>query len=70
MSGPRSALGTIAGSLIALRWRPRYPMRMAMLLTLPWPSAIAAYAAGAPLPAMLAAMVIGGAAWRCSTSGG
>jgi MFS family permease len=53
-------LGTIAGSLTALRWRPRYPMRMAMLLTLPWPFAIAAYAAGAPLPAMLAAMVIAG----------
>jgi MFS family permease len=53
-------LGTIGGSLLALRWRPRYPMRMAMLLTLPWPFAIAAYAAGAPLPAMLAAMVIAG----------
>ena len=53
-------LGTIAGSLIALRWRPRYPIRVAMLLTLPWPVAIAAYAAGAPLPAMLATMVVAG----------
>ena len=50
-------VGTICGSLTALRWRPRYPMRQAMLLTLPWPVAIAAFAAGAPLPVVLAAMV-------------
>ncbi len=53
--------GTIAGSLIALRWRPRHPVRMAMLLALPWPATIVPFAAGAPLAFVLPGMVMAGA---------
>ena len=53
--------GTIAGSLVALRWRPRYPMRRAMTLVLLWPVAVALYAAGAPLVVVLPALAVAGA---------
>jgi len=53
--------GMIGGSLAALRWRPRYPMRQAMTLILLWPVAIAMYAAGAPLAAVVPAMAVAGA---------
>ena len=62
--------GMIAGSLAALRWRPRYPMRQAMTFILLWPVAIALYAVGAPLGVVVPAMVVAGRASRCSTSGG
>jgi predicted MFS family arabinose efflux permease len=52
--------GTIAGSIVALRWRPRYPMRTGMLLILLWPATVVPFAAGAPLTAVLPAMVLGG----------
>ena len=52
--------GTVAGSLAALRWRPRYPMRQAMTCILPWPGAIALYAVGAPLSVVVPAMVVAG----------
>jgi MFS family permease len=52
--------GTIAGSIVALRWRPRYPMRTGMLLILMWPATVVPFAAGAPLTAVLPAMVLGG----------
>lgn len=53
--------GTIAGSLGALRWRPRYPMRQGMTLVLLWPAAIALYAAGLSLVAVVPAMAVAGA---------
>ena len=53
--------GTIAGSLAALAWRPRYPMRRAMTFVLLWPAAIGMYAAGAPLPLVVPAMALAGA---------
>ena len=52
--------GTVAGSLVALRWRPRHPMRMAMTLILLWPAAVVPFAAGAPLAFVLPAMVVAG----------
>lgn len=52
--------GTVAGSLAALRWRPRHPMRQAMTCILLWPGAIALYAIGAPLGVVVPAMVIAG----------
>ncbi len=52
--------GTVAGSLAALRWRPRYPMRQAMTCILLWPGAIALFAVGAPLAVVLPAMVVAG----------
>ncbi len=53
--------GTIAGSLAALRWRPRFPMRRGMTLIMLWPAAIALYAAGLPLEAVVPAMAVAGA---------
>lgn len=52
--------GTVAGSIAALRWRPRYPMRQALTCILLWPGAIALYAVGAPLAVVLPAMVVAG----------
>jgi MFS family permease len=52
--------GMVAGSLAALRWRPRYPMRQGMTFILLWPLAIALFATGATLAVVLPAMVIGG----------
>jgi MFS family permease len=52
--------GMVAGSLAALRWRPRYPMRQAMTFVLLWPLAIALFAAGATLAVVVPAMVIAG----------
>lgn len=52
--------GTVVGSLVALRWRPRYPMRQAMIVTLGLPGAVALFAAGAPIALTVAAMAIAG----------
>jgi predicted MFS family arabinose efflux permease len=52
--------GTFVGSLVALRWRPRHPMRIGILLALPWAAAVAPYAAGATLAVVLPAMIVAG----------
>jgi MFS family permease len=54
-------IGTIAGSITGIRWRPRYPMRAAMLLISGWTLASVLYAVGAPLGVVIAAMVLSGA---------
>jgi MFS family permease len=41
--------GTVIGSLVGLRWRPRYPIRFAMSWATVWPPAIALFALGPPL---------------------
>jgi MFS family permease len=41
--------GTVIGSLVGLRWRPRYPIRFAMAWGTTWPPAIATFALGPPL---------------------
>jgi MFS family permease len=53
-------LGTIAGSLLGIGWRPRYPIRAAMLAILLWPAAAILYAAGITLWLVVPAVVIGG----------
>jgi hypothetical protein len=53
--------GTIAGSLIGIGWRPRYPMRLAMLFILLWPAATLLFAAGVTLFIVVPAIVISGA---------
>lgn len=53
--------GTIVGSLLGVGWRPRYPMRMAMLTILLWPSAAILYAAGVTLVVVIPATVVAGA---------
>jgi predicted MFS family arabinose efflux permease len=52
--------GTIAGSIVALRWRPRHPLRMGMTMIVLWPAAVVPFAAGAPLAIVLPAMVLAG----------
>ncbi len=54
--------GTIAGSLIGIRWRPRYPMRVAVGLAIIWPLSAIVFAAGLPLGLVIPATVVGGAA--------
>jgi MFS family permease len=53
-------LGTIAGSLIAVGWRPRHPMRLAMLAILLWPLAAILYANGVTLFVVIPATLIAG----------
>ena len=53
--------GLIAGSLAALRWRPRHPLRTGIALIVLWPAAVALYAAGLPLELVVPAMAMGGA---------
>ncbi len=55
--------GTIIGSLAAVSWRPRHPMRLGMLATLLWPLATILYAAGVTLIVVIPASVLGGAAF-------
>jgi MFS family permease len=52
--------GTIAGALIGYRWRPRHPMRMGMLLALPWPFAAVCYALGLPVALLVSVFVLAG----------
>lgn len=53
-------VGMITGSLVGIGWRPRYPMRLAMLAMLIWPAGAVLYAVGATLLAVLPLSVLGG----------
>ena len=53
-------LGTIAGALIAVGWRPRFPMRTAMFAIMAWPVAAILYAAGTPLWLVMPAAAFAG----------
>jgi MFS family permease len=53
-------LGTIMGSLIGIGWRPRYPLRLAMVAMLPWPVSSILFAAGLTLFVVVPVTVIGG----------
>jgi predicted MFS family arabinose efflux permease len=53
--------GTILGSLAAIQWRPRYPMRLGMLFVCAWPFVTLMFAAGVSLAIVLPAMVVAGA---------
>jgi MFS family permease len=55
-------VGTFAGAILGLRWRPRRPLRTAFLVLFAWPASLAAFAIGAPFVFVLVAMVCGGAA--------
>ncbi len=52
--------GTLAGSLVAVRWRPRRPMLTGILWTLPWPLTFAVFALAAPEVALFAGTAAGG----------
>jgi hypothetical protein len=55
-----AALGaeTIAGSLVGIAWRPRRPMRLAMLFALLWPLATMLYATGVLLAVVIPVTVV------------
>jgi MFS family permease len=52
--------GTIVGALIGFRWRPRYPMRAAMLLALPLPVALGCFGLGLPVALLFPVFVMTG----------
>ena len=52
--------GTLVGSMVALRWRPRYPLRVGFLWLLPWPAAFAAFALGLSLWPLVPMFVVAG----------
>ncbi|HEX4805024.1 MAG TPA: MFS transporter [Conexibacter sp.] len=53
-------LGTAAGALLALRWRPRLPLRTGILATVPFGLVLLAFALGAPLAAVVPCAVAAG----------
>ncbi|WP_169542090.1 MFS transporter [Solirubrobacter soli] len=53
-------VGTIAGALIGMRWRPDRPILAAFAVVLGWPIAIVVFAAGAPRPLLVALFVLSG----------
>jgi MFS family permease len=52
--------GTVVGSLVGLRWRPRFPIRFAMWWATIWPPAIAVFALAPPLWAVVPLFVLVG----------
>ena len=53
--------GALAGSLLGLRWRPRFPMRAGFLVTFGWPLMLIAFGAHAAEPIVLVFSVALGA---------
>jgi MFS family permease len=53
-------LGTIVGSLVGVGWRPRFPMRLAMLFIMLWPIAGVLYASGVTLALLIPVTTIAG----------
>ncbi|HEY0516326.1 MAG TPA: MFS transporter [Solirubrobacteraceae bacterium] len=53
-------LGTVVGAVLAVGWRPRRPMRAAMLAIMAWPVAAILYASGVPLGLVLPMTLLGG----------
>ena len=53
--------GTVVGSLLAIRWRPRFPMRLGFIFTIAWPLSFLLYAAGVAEWIVLPAAAAGGA---------
>jgi MFS family permease len=54
-------VGTIIGSFVGVGWRPRHPMRCAMIAILAWPPAAVLFAAGVTLVLVIPASVVAGA---------
>lgn len=53
-------LGTASGALLALRWRPSFPLLVGILLTVPFGLVLLAFALGAPLALVLPCAVVAG----------
>jgi MFS family permease len=54
-------LGTIVGALVGVGWRPRFPLRTAMLAIMVWPVAAILYATGVSLAVVLPVTLLAGA---------
>lgn len=52
--------GTVIGSLVGIRWRPKYPMRMALLFVCLLPASQIVFAAGIPGVLLYPTILIGG----------
>lgn len=52
--------GTIAGAVVAARWKPRYPMRAGVLWLLPASASMVAFVLGAPVGALVVVFAISG----------
>ncbi|HEX5852182.1 MAG TPA: MFS transporter, partial [Solirubrobacteraceae bacterium] len=52
--------GTILGAVAGIKWRPRHPMRLAMLAMLVWPLDAVLYATGVTLVIVVPATVLAG----------
>ncbi len=61
--GSATGLGALVGSLIALRWRPRHPLRTGALLSVWWPITDGLFALGAPVALLVGTNVIAGVAF-------
>jgi MFS family permease len=55
--------GTVAGAVGALRWRPRFPLRTALLAIASWPVFLIAYGLGAPLAVVAPLAIANGVAF-------
>jgi MFS family permease len=53
--------GALLGAIAGLRWRPRFPLRTALLMVLVWPLMIVSFALVAPVALVLALAVATGA---------
>ena len=53
-------VGTVTGALVGSRWRPKRPMRAALLAAVPWPLSLSVFAIGAPLPVLYPTMSAAG----------
>jgi MFS family permease len=52
--------GTILGAVLGFRWTPRHPMRVGMLLVIPWPLVTLGFALALPLALVVAGFVLAG----------
>jgi Transmembrane secretion effector len=52
--------GTVLGAVTGGRWRPRHPMRTALIVAFAWPAQIALFAFGPPRPLLYAATMLAG----------
>lgn len=58
-------IGTVAGAVLASRWRPRHPIRTGLLAAVPWSLAIAVYGAGVSVVLVYGSMIVGGLGFGC-----
>lgn len=56
-----AGVGTIAGALFGLRWRPERPLAVGIMLVSIWPVPVGMFALGMPLGIVLPAMALNGA---------